>query len=287
MKAKRIEVKSERKSKKKFIFILLLVFVVFFLVGFYLNKNKEEPLVAESYTIDQDSVDSITTVTQKGILSDIVPVQEDGTNTIEYVYKNEDDSQDTINEYVKYLQDEKGFVELKDEDTESQNSQTQPETSSDTLKENTNASSADTSENTAPEEKPVLKYGMQSQEENKIFEIDIRQGEKYYYVDVYRIEGQLPSDEEEAEGTFTRDDAREYLKEFIDSTHALNSSFDDYTNIFDVGRSIVNNEECYGVSLYQKGPSGYNYIVGKYFISLKTKDIFKYNLQTGDSIKIN
>ena len=167
MKAKRIEVKSERKSKKKFIFILLLVFVVFFLVGFYLNKNKEEPLVAESYTIDQDSVDSITTVTQKGILSDIVPVQEDGTNTIEYVYKNEDDSQDTINEYVKYLQDEKGFVELKDEDTESQNSQTQPETSSDTLKENTNASSADTSENTAPEEKPVLKYGMQSQEETK------------------------------------------------------------------------------------------------------------------------
>ena len=56
MKAKKIEVKSEKKSKKKFIFILLIVFIVFFLVGFYLNKSDEEPLTAENYAIDQDSV---------------------------------------------------------------------------------------------------------------------------------------------------------------------------------------------------------------------------------------
>ena len=323
MKAKRVEVKSEKKSKKKFIFMLLAVFIVFFLAGFYLTKNKEEPLTAESYTIDQDSVDSITTVTQKGYLSDIVPVQENGSNIIEYVYKNEPDSEDTVNEYVNYLMEEKGFVELKDEDAENSENQENQENqentnnqenaegpeireissdnisplgmnNSDNSENMENTDNAGTSEDMSGgmvfEERPVLKYGIDSQEENKIFEIDIRYGEKYYYVDVYRKEGTIPKEEEE-EGeqasAFTRDDAREYLKEFINSTHALNGTFDEYTNIFDVGRTIVNNEECYGVSLYRKGPSGYNYIVGKYFISLENKDIFRYNLQTGDSVKIN
>ncbi len=277
MKAKKIEVKSERKSKKKFIFILLIVFIVFFLVGFYLNKSDEEPLTAENYAIDQDSVESITTVTQKGELTDIIPSQEDGANQIEYVYKKDEGSQEAIDQYIKYLEEEKGFVKLPEDENDSEkNSETKAET---------NAQESSESTESADVMSP-LTYAAQSQEENKLFEVNIKEGENNYYITVFRQEGQLPKDEEE-KSEFTRDDAKAYLKEFLDSSNALNSPFDNYTCIFDVGRSIVNNEECYGVSLYQKGPSGYNYIVAKYFVSLENRDVFKYNLQTGDSIKIN
>ena len=277
MKAKKIEVKSERKSKKKFIFILLIVFIVFFLVGFYLNKSDEEPLTAENYAIDQDSVESITTVTQKGELTDIIPSQEDGTNQIEYVYKKDEGSQEAIDQYVKYLEEEKGFVKLPEDENDSEkNSETKAETNAQESSESTESTDVMT----------PLTYAAQSQEENKLFEVNIKEGENNYYITVFRQEGQLPKDEEE-KSEFTRDDAKAYLKEFLDSSNALNSPFDNYTCIFDVGRSIVNNEECYGVSLYQKGPSGYNYIVAKYFVSLENRNVFKYNLQTGDSIKIN
>ena len=275
--SKKIEVKSERKSKKKFIFILLIVFIVFFLVGFYLNKSDEEPLTAENYAIDQDSVESITTVTQKGELTDIIPSQEDGTNQIEYVYKKDEGSQEAIDQYVKYLEEEKGFVKLPEDENDSEkNSETKAETNAQESSESTESTDVMT----------PLTYAAQSQEENKLFEVNIKEGENNYYITVFRQEGQLPKDEEE-KSEFTRDDAKAYLKEFLDSSNALNSPFDNYTCIFDVGRSIVNNEECYGVSLYQKGPSGYNYIVAKYFVSLENRNVFKYNLQTGDSIKIN
>lgn len=271
MKAKKMEVKSEKKSNKKFIFILLIVFIVFFLVGFYLNKSDEEHLTAENYAIDQDSVESITTVTQKGELTDIIPSQEDGTNRIEYVYKKDEGSQEAIDQYVKYLEEEKAFVKLSEDENDSE--------------KNTETNAQESSQST--DVMTPLTYAAQSHEENKLFEVNIKEGENNYYITVFRQEGRLPKAEKEEKSEFTRDDAKAYLKEFLDSSNALNSPFDNYTCIFDVGRSIVNNEECYGASLYQKGPSGYNYIVAKYFVSLENKDVFKYNLQTGDSIKIN
>lgn len=281
MKAKKIEVKSKRKSKKKFIFILLIVFIVFFLVGFYLNKSDEEPLTAENYVIDQDSVESITTVTQKGELTDILPSQEDGTNQIEYVYKKDEGSQEAIDQYVKYLEEEKGFVELSEDENDSEKN-TETKTKTNAQESSESAESKESTDIITP-----LTYATQSQEENKLFEVNIKEGENNYYITVFRQEGQLPKDEEEEKSQFTRDDAKAYLKEFLDSSNALNNPFDNYTSIFDVGRSIVNDEECYGVSLYKKGPSGYNYIVAKYFVSLENRNIFKYNLQTGESIKIN
>lgn len=247
---------NKKFGRKKFFVLLALIFVIFALIGFSIF-NKKEPLVADNYTIENDSVESISTVTGKGNLIEINPSQEEGKNKIEYVYNGEEDFQSVIDEYTKYLLEEKGFVKLESEDSKES------------------------------DESSVSSYGMQSSEADKVFGITIAKDEKNYYITVFRYEGELPKEKEEEKKEFTRDDARSYLKNFIDETNELPLSFDSYTNIFDVGRSIINGEECYGMNIYQKGQSKCNEFVKKYYISLKEKNIYIYSPETGETVKIN
>ena len=113
-KNKNIKLKSTKKiNRKKIIIIVLLafIFVLSAFIGFSAFKG-EEPLVADNYTIENDTVESITTVTERGNLIAINPYQEEGKNIIEYVYESEEDFQTAIDDYKKYLLEEKEFMEL-------------------------------------------------------------------------------------------------------------------------------------------------------------------------------
>ena len=142
-------------------------------------------------------------------------------------------------------------------------------------------------ENKESEETNILIFAIKSSEPNKIFKLTIQEYENSYNITVSREEGQLPEKVEAEELIFTRDDARAYLKNFINNSKELPLSFDNYTNIFDVGRSFINGEECYGLNIYQKGQSNCNEFVGKYYISLMDKKVYKYSSETGQSVALN
>lgn len=68
---------------------------------------------------------------KKDELTDIIPSQEDGTNRIEYVYKKDEGSQEAIDQYVKYLEEEKAFVKLSEDENDSEkNTETNAQESS-------------------------------------------------------------------------------------------------------------------------------------------------------------
>ncbi len=253
-KNKNIKLKSTKKfNRKKIIIIVLLafIFVLSAFIGFSAFKG-EEPLVADNYTIENDTVESITTVTERGNLIAINPYQEEGKNIIEYVYESEEDFQTAIDDYKKYLLEEKEFMELESDESE---------------------------ENSV--------FAIKSSEPDKIFKLSIAQKESDYSITVSREDGELPQKVDAEELVFTRDDARNYLKNFINNSKELPLAFDSYTNIFDVGRSFINGEECYGMNIYQKGQSNCNEFVGKYYISLMDKNIYKYSSETGQSVALN
>jgi len=67
----------------------------------------------------------------------------------------------------------------------------------------------------------------------------------------------------------------------------LPNDIESYTQIFDIGQTIINGEECYGITVYEEGDSGYNDYVNKFFISLKSKSIYVYSTETGETTKLN
>ncbi len=253
---------KKRNLNKRFLIGAILALVLSFAIGFFIyGKGDREPLIAENYSVEDDSVASIAKVAADEFLMEINPIQEEGKNLIQYVYQWGEQSQNALDSYVKYLEDEAGFVSLEDETKEQESEET--------------AEDGETST-------PMYSLAAQSKEENKLFKIEITQGKKDYTITVFREEGQLPE-----EDTFTRDQAKAYLRGFLDEKKELSQPVDDYTYIFDVGRALIQNEECYGVSIYKKGESQCNEIEAKYYISLKEKNIYRYDLHTGDSIKIS
>ena len=264
-----IQVEDLKRQKRgnRLLFLIgggIVFAIAFFVALIRISGGEEEVLQAADYSMEGDSVPSITTVTQAGELIRVVPSQDEGHNQIEYVYQLEENSDEVVSQYITYLETEEGFMELTPQ-----------------------VDDRIAAENTQQEEREHAAFVRQSADtqsgEERMFQLDMNRNdeEKEYSVTISRPEGQLPQQEEEEDPSVTRGEALNVVINVINENGLLPRPMEEYTQVFDVGRSIINGMECYGINVYETGPSGYNVFVAKYFISVDLGHIYSYASETG------
>lgn len=244
-----------KKSKKKILLIvLIMVLLTSAAIGFFIVKNKEKNIIIDNYTIGEDTVSSITTVVGERKLKETVVYELEGVTKQEYIYERDKNTEADLKAYETYLLDEADFTEMEvDKKDETQN--------------------ASAIEN--------LCYAVASVDEGFIFQMDIALLEDQYAITVSKQEGKDPKKEEVVE--FTRDMALGSFEQFIDKANQLPKPIAEYTKIFDVGQSYINGETCYGITVYEKGNDEQNTFVEKYYISLETQNVYRYDNETRES----
>jgi len=185
---------NKKKVSKKFIVLILVVFIAAFVAGFLFisnkNNNKKSSQTVDEYSINMDSVESITafSINSKDCkLKEIVPFQEDSINKIQYIYKNDKNSEEIIELYSNFLQNEREFVPL------------------------------EVTEYEVEEGTELLSFAKPSSVEDKMFRIDIKKAQKNYSIIISRPENTIPKPEKEEkeENVFSRDSALTDFKDIM------------------------------------------------------------------------
>ncbi len=251
------------KSKKKlFIAALALVFVSGGVVGFlhFRGGEKEEskdPYI-EAYVLDDDFVTSIPKFLGESEQRDLPEITEEvngESKKIIYDYTNLNNGAKEVKDYVNYLIDEKEFVYMFDY--------------------NLDAPAGYVSVATA------------SQEEGKILKLDIDYTNTDYKVMVSKTSEKLPPPKQKSDGAdISRDGALTFLSGFSSEDLGLDKPVEEYKAIYDNGQSSINNNTCYGISLYDIGKAGTNVFAGKYFIATNQSDVFRYNPEKDTYVEI-
>ena len=251
------------KSKKKlFIAALALVFVSGGVVGFlhFRGGEKEEskdPYI-EAYVLDDDFVTSIPKFLGESEQRDLPEITEETngeSKKIIYDYTNLNNGAKEVKDYVNYLIDEKEFVYMFDY--------------------NLDAPAGYVSVATA------------SQEEGKILKLDIDYTNTDYKVMVSKTSEKLPPPKQKSDGAdISRDGALTFLSGFSSEDLGLDKPVEEYKAIYDNGQSSINNNTCYGISLYDIGKAGTNVFAGKYFIATNQSDVFRYNPEKDTYVEI-
>ena len=241
-------------SKKKLLIgISALVFVGGGVSGFLFFKGDtqqpKDPYV-EAYVLDDDTVESISHFlgeSETRALPEITEVENGENKEIIYDYTELTDASEEVKDYVNYLTEEKGFVPMFDYNLNNPGG--------------------------------YVSIATASQEEGKIFKMDIDYTNKDYKVIVTKTDQQLPQPEPEQtqEVESSRESALNYLEAFPMEDLGLAKPVGEYMAIYDEGRSLINNSQCYGINLYELGPAGTNVAVGKFFVPTDMSRVYKYS----------
>ena len=126
-----------------------------------------------------------------------------------------------------------------------------------------------------------------SQEEGKILKLDIDYTNTDYKVMVSKTSEKLPPPKQKSDGAdISRDGALTFLSGFSSEDLGLDKPVEEYKAIYDNGQSSINNNTCYGISLYDIGKAGTNVFAGKYFIATNQSDVFRYNPEKDTYVEI-
>ena len=261
-KGKKEEGDKSNKNKKLFIGALALVFISGGIVGFlhFRGGGKEEtkdPYI-EAYVLDDDFVTSIPKFlgeSEQRALPEITEETEGESKKIIYDYTNLQNGAKEVKDYVNYLIDEKEFVYMFDYNLD------------------------------APA--GYVSIATASQEEGKILKLDIDYTNTDYKVMVSKTSEKLPPPKQKSDGVdISRDGALTFLSGFSSEELGLDKPVEEYKAIYDNGQSSINNNTCYGISLYELGKAGTNVFAGKYFIATNQSDVFRYNPEKDTYIEI-
>ncbi len=280
-----------KKSKKKIVLILIImVLLTSAAIGFFIVKNKGKNIVVEAYTIGEDSVSSITTVVGERKMKETVVYELDGITKQEYIYKKDKDTETDLETYETYLLDEADFIEIEPDEaqTKAENQET------DKNKDEQQDEEKEKEDEEAPTPVESFHYAVASVDEGFVFQLDIAVLEDQYAITVSKYEGEDPKVKKEREEKekaeketqktgFTRDQASGSFDTFIDNLGTLPKPIAEYTKIFDVGQAYVNGELCYGITVYEKDMNQQNNFVDKYYVSLQSSNIYRYDNKTGKS----
>ena len=270
------------KKKKIILIVLLVAIIAAALAYFFVIKGKgpgkaKLPDPVEAYTLQEESVASITTAIEEGKNEVLISVsttnqpedeekdkkdkedkedkkdeekadnaaQENKEQWSYYYYRIGDDSEDAIKQYEKFLSEE-GFKQVTDDKDFKQ---------------------------------PVSQYAQAYQKEGA------QSGQLFVVEMEYPMEGNADTGlysikvrlEEKAKlQPVTREDTLAYFMGLDYKVLGLEKPIAEYSIIMDMGRTIVDGMECYGICLYEKGGEEQSYFVKKFYLSLAEKKLFEY-----------
>ncbi len=221
------------------------------------KEESKDPYI-EAYVLDDDFVTSIPKFLGESEQRDLPEITEETngeSKKIIYDYTNLNNGAKEVKDYVNYLIDEKEFVYMFDY--------------------NLDAPAGYVSVATA------------SQEEGKILKLDIDYTNTDYKVMVSKTSEKLPPPKQKSDGAdISRDGALTFLSGFSSEDLGLDKPVEEYKAIYDNGQSSINNNTCYGISLYDIGKAGTNVFAGKYFIATNQSDVFRYNPEKDTYVEI-
>lgn len=215
----------------------------------------------ESYAIGADSVSSITAVLgeDRKLKEESEETDEDtGVTTKVFTYEATESSAEDVAKYVAFLVDTRGFVPLVTLDPEAAEG---------------NAS-----------------YAYKSVGDGKIFQMGLEYNADGYTVTVSDPEGELPEIKKEEEkeeepkadppGQMgSRTDALKLLESMTPEQLRLPYPITSYVTIFDEGRSMVNDSECYGVHAYLKREDRRMENMGIYYVTVDGNEVYHYSAE--------
>lgn len=245
------EEEGGRSKRKIFIIVLIMIGLTVAVIAF-LFITRDKNLVVDAYVSGEESVDSLTTLVGERKMKEEVSYEVDGITKTEYIYERDGNTKSDLKEYKTYLLNDCGFTQL------------------------------DTEEEEDPPEVIYESFVIEAQEEGYIFELEITLQEEEFSIAVSTKEGEVPKPEKESR-EFTRTDAKPYFEEFLRKKGNLPNPVESYNIMFDVGQTTINDEICYGITVYEAGEGGYNKFVQKYYMSLKDRNIYLYDNVTRTS----
>lgn len=259
-KAKKAKTSKKKggKKPKSIVKILLLLLIIAIVSGagtcIWMLKKAKAPEPVENFVFGNNIVPSVTSVVGERNLSKV-----DSTEIqSQYDYKEVMDVQDDVKQYINYLINDCNFVVMD--------------------------GTYDVEEPKFSAEGGTIVLATDTTKSGLIFQMDINYAEENYSFLLSTPEGSLPK---KVITPFTRDDAYAFFDSKAEEL-GLPGGLSSYETVFDVGRTIIDGEDSYGVSVYKKEPadSVSNVIVGKFFISLDKSCIFKYDVENGVYIPV-
>lgn len=249
----------------------IYVFLFFILCVFLLSAcgEKESP---ETYTIDTDTVSSITSVLgEERKLVSSEEVEEEETKKKIYTYSGTEDGLADAALYIIFLTEKQGFLFMSDYSPGSTGGEVTLATS--------------------------------SSEEGKLFEIVIAYAQDGYTITVQKAKGKLPEpvkkkeeapqDEPSQQGeqkpseggqqqsagssVNSREQAKELLESLPPEKLGLSAPLASYVVLYDEGRSIVNGVECYGIHAFSQKEDKSTEHIGKYYVACDGSAVFQYD----------
>lgn len=283
-------------SKKKIIMIALpAVVIAAAVLYFFVIRGKAEgkaklPDPVDSYTLQGESVASITTAVEEGQKEVLLSVSAGG--------EAEGETADTAD-----TSDTSEASDKEDESSEKKGEASQEDSSEETEENNDEwhyyyyRISPNSEEAVEKYENFLSQEGFKPVTEDKDFKQPVSQYAQAYQksgetegrllvVEVeYPMEGNANTglysikvriEEKPQLKPVTRDETLKYFKGLDPKILGLEKPIEDYSVIMDMGRTIVDGKECYGISLYEKGASDESYFIKKFYLSLADKKLYEY-----------
>lgn len=299
-----------KNKKLLIILIVLIVFISAALLAFIFNRKKplESP---ENYTIDEDTVSSITTIVGDRSLKSM---KEESFGGDESQKKDDDeekdDKKDKKGKDKKDKEEEKDAKDTKDskeEKSEEEQQQTSGETKRveyvyteiETPEEDVNTYMEflinDCNYISMPpidESETTIAAATESLEEGKIFQISVDYTEDGYTVLVQKYPGQIlkpeeeePEEEEQNTG-LSWDGAMSKLEEYTPEQLGVPDPVSEYILIPNRGRYLLEGAEFFNINAYKK-ENGSNIIMGVFYVACDGSMVYKYDVENDTYTKIS
>lgn len=292
-----------KNKKLLIILIIVIVFISAGLLAFIFNRKKplESP---ENYTIDEDTISSITTIVGDRSLKSIKE-ESFGGDESQKKEDNEEESKEDKKEKKKEKDDKKA-----EDSKEEKDEQEQQQASGETKRVEyvyTEIESPGEDVNTymeflindcnyismppIDESETTMAAATESLEEGKIFQISIDYTEDSYTVLVQKYPGQIlkPEEEEPEEEQNTGlswDGAMSKLEEYTPEQLGVPDPVSEYTLIPNRGRYLLKGTEFFNINAYKK-ENGSNIIMGVFYVACDGSMVYKYDVANDTYTKIS
>ncbi len=94
--------------------------------------------------------------------------------------------------------------------------------------------------------------------------------------EMFSIKLRLEEKQEPLQEGVTRDEALKYFEGLNYELLGLDKPISDYYLVMDMGRTYIDKNDCYGISLYNKGTGEESYFVKKFYLSVEKKKLYEY-----------
>lgn len=288
-----------KNKKLLIILIIVIVFISAGLLAFIFNRKKplESP---ENYTIDEDTVSSITTIVGDRSLKSI---KEESFGGDESQKKEENKDEEEKEDKKDKKEKDKKKEEKDDEQQQQASGETKrveyvyteienPEEDVNTYMEFLINDCNYISMPPIDESETIVAAATESLEEGKIFQVSVDYTEDGYIVLVQKYPGQIlkpeeeePEEEEQNTG-LSWDGAMSKLEEYTPEQLGVPDPVSEYILIPNRGRYLLEGSEFFNINAYKK-ENGSNIIMGVFYIACDGSIVYKYDVENDTYTKIS